>query len=56
MFAVFVNAPVVWVEESETESTAPETARVETKSVFVIDVLERSRTLPDIVGVVTAVE
>lgn len=48
--------PVVWVEVSEIVTRAPDTVRVEAKRVLVIVVLEISRTLPVMLGVVIAVE
>ena len=51
-----VRVPVVCVAESEKSARAPETVKVEAKSVFVMALLEISNTLPEIVGDVTAVE
>ena len=54
--AVWVKVPVVWVEVSEIETKAPDTVRVEANKALVVEVREISRTLPEMAGVVTAVE
>ena len=53
---MWVRVPVVWVEVSAMETSAPDTVRVEANKVFVVEVLEMSSTLPVMAGVVTAVE
>ena len=54
--AVWVKMPVVWVEVSDIETKAPDTVRVDANKALVVEVLEISKTLPVIAGVVTAVE
>ena len=53
---MWVRVPVVWVEVSAMETSAPETVSVEAKREFVVEAREISRTFPEIAGVVMAVE
>ena len=48
--------PVVAVAESDNEATAPETVRVEAKELLVVTDRLIFKALPEIAGVVTAVE
>lgn len=53
---MWVRVPVVWVEVSAMETKAPDTVRVEANKELVTEVLEISKTLPVMEGVVIAVE